>query len=208
MAFLKSINATCDLNEYLFCKMPKGNLEVEVKVKTTWGKFTMVQNTHTTMEKYCTWEKAQRCHVNSKKERTPHKAASVHTEDNTSETDIPTGQGFGYPPQIFTDPIHTAVMTHTDLEGEVKHGTNFLGRSCEYCNRCRETCCWGFPSDWEERLDVNNPNPSMEIIPSPAVRKPPAGWSESRCKIIQATDKTRSPSPKEEANTDSGTSVH
>ena len=47
MAFLKSLNATCNLNEYLFCKMPEGTLEVEVKVKTTWGKFTMVQNTHT-----------------------------------------------------------------------------------------------------------------------------------------------------------------
>ena len=147
------------------------------------------------MEKYCTWEKAQRCHVKSKKGRTLHKAASVHAEDNTSETDMPTGQGFGYPPQIFTDPTHTAVLTHTDLEGEVKHGTNFLGRYCEYCGRCGKTRCWCFSSDWEEGLDVNSPNPSVEIIPSPAVRKFPAGWSKSRCKIIKATDKTRPPSP-------------
>ena len=202
MGFLKSLNAICDLNEYLFCKMPEGTLEVEVKVKTTWGKFTIVQNTHTRMEKYHTWEKAQRCHVKSKKGRTPHKAANVHT----SETDIPTGQGFGYPPLIFTDPTHTAVMTHTDLEGEVKHGTNFVGRYCEYCNRCGETHC--FSSDWEEGLDVNNPNPSVEIIPSPTVRKPPTGWSKSRCKIIKATDTRRPQSPKEEVSTDSGTSVH
>ena len=136
MAFNKSLNAACDLNEYLVCKMPKGTLEVEVKVKTTWGKFTMVQNTHTITEKYHTWEKAQRCYIKSKKGRTPHKAASVHTEDNTSETDIPTGKEFAYLPQIFTDCIYTAVMTHTDSEGEVKHGTNLLGRYCEYCNRC------------------------------------------------------------------------
>ena len=126
MAFHKSLNATCGLNEYLFCKMPKGALVVEIKVKTTWGKFTIVQNTHTRMEKYHTWEKAQRCHIK------PCKAASVHTEDNTSETEIPTGQGFGYPPQIFTDPTYTVAMTHTDLEEEVKYGTNFLGRYCEY----------------------------------------------------------------------------
>ena len=87
--------------------MPEGTLEVEVKVKTTWGKFSMVQNTHTRMEKYHTWEKAQMCHIKSRKGRTPHKKASVHTEDNTSETDIPTGKGFGYPPQIFTDPTYT-----------------------------------------------------------------------------------------------------
>ena len=208
MAFLKSLNATCDLNEYIFCKMPEGTLEVEVKVKTTWGKFIMVQNTHTRTEKYCTWEKAQRCHVRSKKGRTPHKAASVHTEDNTSETDIQTGQGVGYPSLIFTDSTHTAVMTHTDSEGEVKHGTNFSGRYCEYCDRCGETRCWCFSSDWEEGLDVNNPNSSVEIIPSPTVRKPPSGWSESRHKVIKATYTTRPPSPIEEVSTDSGTSMH
>ena len=104
MAFNKSLNAACNLNGYLFCKMPKGALEVEVKVKTTRGKFTMVQDTHTRMEKYHTWEKAQRCHIKTRKGRTSHKAASVHTENNTSETDIPTGQGFGYPPLIFTYP--------------------------------------------------------------------------------------------------------
>ena len=55
MAFLKSLNATCNLNKYLFYKMPKGILEVEIKVKTTWGKFTMILNTHTRMEKFLTW---------------------------------------------------------------------------------------------------------------------------------------------------------
>ena len=59
IAFNKSLNATCDLNKYLVCKMPEGTLGVEVKVKTTWGKFTMVQNTHGRMERYHTREKAQ-----------------------------------------------------------------------------------------------------------------------------------------------------
>ena len=163
--------------------MPEGFLEVEVKVKTTWEKFTMIQNTHTRTEKYLTWEKAQRCHVKSKK-GTPYKAASVHTEDNTSETDIPTGQDFEYPPLIFTVPTHTAVMTHRDSEAEVKHGINFLARYCEYCNRSGEKCCWCFSSNWEEGLDVNNPNPSVEISPSPTVRKPPADWSKIKCKVI------------------------
>ena len=125
MAFLKSLNAACTLNEYLFCKMTKGTLEVEIKVKTTWGKFVMIQNTQTRMERYHTWEKAQWCHVKSKKGRTPHKAASVHAEDNASETDMPTSQEFGYPTLIFTDPIHTAVMPHTDSEGKVIHDSHF-----------------------------------------------------------------------------------
>ena len=110
IVFNKSLNATCDLNEYLVCKMPEGALEVEVKVRTTWRKSTMVQNTHIRTEKYCTWKKTQRCHIKSRKGRTPQKAVSVHTEDNTSETEIPTGQGFGYPPQLITEPTYTAAM--------------------------------------------------------------------------------------------------
>ena len=35
MASNKSLNTACDLDGYLFWKMPAGSLEVEVKVKTT-----------------------------------------------------------------------------------------------------------------------------------------------------------------------------
>ena len=83
--------------------MPTGALEVQIKVKTTWGKFTMVQDTHTKMERYHTWEKAQRHPIKSRKGRTPCKMISMQTEDNASETDIPTGHGFSYLPQIFID---------------------------------------------------------------------------------------------------------
>ena len=77
MAFNKSLNAACDLNGHLLCKMPEGALEVEVKVKTTWEKFTMVPDTHTRTEKYHMWEKAQRCHIRSRKGRTPCKMTNV-----------------------------------------------------------------------------------------------------------------------------------
>ena len=178
MALIKSLNAACNLNEYLFYKMPEGTLEVEIKVKTTWGKFTMIQNTHTRMERYHTWEKPQQCHVKSRKGKTPHKTASVHTEENTSETDMPTYQEFGYPTLIFNDPTHTAVMLHTDSEGEAIHDSQFQGRYCEYYNRSRETHCWCFSSNWEQELNVSNPNPSTEISSSSTGRKPP-------CRMVQ-----------------------
>ena len=142
------------------------------------------------------------------KKRTPHKAASVHTEENSSETDIPTGLGFENTSQILTDPTHTAAVTHTDSEGEVKHETNFLGKYCEYCDRCGETHCWCFTSDWEKGLDVNYPNSSVEILPSPTARKPPAGWYKNRCRVIKKKDTTRTPLAKGEISTDSGTSMH
>ena len=80
MAYNNSFNAACDLNEYLYCKMPMRASEVQLKVKTTWGKFTMVQDNHTKTEKYHTWEKAQRNPNRSRKRKAPHKMTSKQTE--------------------------------------------------------------------------------------------------------------------------------
>ena len=121
---------------------------------------------------------------------------------------MPTSQEFGNPPPIFTDPIHTAVMPYTDLEGEAIQDANFLGRYFEYCDRSGETCCWCFSSNWKQELDVSNSNPSIEIGSSSERRKPPAGWFESRCRVIKAMDTTRPPSPEEEISAKSSTSVH
>ena len=182
--------------------MPTGALEVQIKVKTTWGKFTMVQDAHTRMERYCTWEKAQRHPIKSKKGRTPCKMISMQTEDDASETDIPTGHGFGYLPQIFID--HMQLTTSGE---EMTEERKFLGRYCEFCNKCNETHCWCSSSDWEEGLtDVNgtSSNPSIERNPSPTVRKPPVGWSAFRCRVIREAELTRPPSLAEEAEMDSG----
>ena len=68
MALNKSLYDTCNLDEHLFCKMPVEALEVEVKVKTKWGKFSMLQDIHTRTEKYCAWEKADgRSNVRTRK---------------------------------------------------------------------------------------------------------------------------------------------
>ena len=202
MAFNQSLNADCNLNEYLFCKMPTGALEVQIKVKTTWGEFTMVQDAHTTTERYCMWENAQRCPIRSRKRRTQRKMTSIQTEDDASETDIPKGHGFGYPPQIF---INHTQLTTSDVEMAEKR--KFLGRYCELCNKCNETHCWCSSSNWEEGLtDVNDTssNPSIENNPSPMVRKPPVGWSMFRCRVIREAELTRPLSLAEEAKTNSG----
>ena len=51
----------------------------------------MVQDAHTRMEEYHTWEKAQRHPIKSRKGRTPCRKTSIQTEDEASETDIATG---------------------------------------------------------------------------------------------------------------------
>ena len=45
---------------------------------------------------------------------------TMHTEDNTSKTDVPTGQGFRYPPQVFTDPTYAATIPQTEEEEEAE----------------------------------------------------------------------------------------
>ena len=52
MALNKTLNTTCDLDGYLFCRMPDNALEVEVKIKARWGKYTLFQDTYTCTEKY------------------------------------------------------------------------------------------------------------------------------------------------------------
>ena len=132
----------------------------------------MIQDTHIRLEKYSMWEKAQRCYIRSRKRKAPHKTTNRQTEDDASETDVPTGQGFGYPPKIFTNPTYTVTMTHTELEGEVEQKRKFLGKYSKFCDRCSETHCCCDSSNWEEGLinvDDPNSNPCIEKIPSPTV---------------------------------------
>ena len=127
MASNKSLYTACDLDGYLFCMMPVGALEVEVKVKTTWGKFSMVQDIHTRTEKYCTWEKPDgRSTIKTRKRKAPCKMTTMQTRDHTLETDIPMGQGFRYPPQVFTDPSYAVIIPQTEEEGEAVQESKFL----------------------------------------------------------------------------------
>ena len=204
MAFSMSLNAACGLDGYLFCKIPAGALEVEIKVKTTWGKFSLLQDIHTRTKNYHAWEKAdRRSNVRTRERKTPHKVTNMQTEDNTSKTDVPLGQRFRYPPQVFTDPRYAVTVPHTEEEEEQPDKSKFQGRYCEFCDRCGKTHCWCNSSDWEEGLlDVEKPgsNPSIEKTSSPTVRKPPAGWATHRHRIVRAAEQARPPPLEEEHN--------
>ena len=135
---------------------------------------------------------------------------NMQTEDDASETDVPTGQGFRYPPQIFTNLTYTTTVTYTESEGEVELKRKFLGKYCNFCDRYGKTHSWCNSFDWEEGLinvDDPNSNPSIERIPSPTVGRPPVGWSTFRCRIIREADQARPPLLPEVASTDSGISM-
>ena len=209
MAFNRSLNATCDLDGYLFYKMPAEVLEIEIKVKTKWGNFSMIQDIHTRTKKYHAWKKAdRRSNVRTRKRKAPHKVTNMQTKDNTSKADVPVGQGFRYLPQTFTDPRNVATVPHTEEGEEQPDKSKSPGRYCEFCDKCGETYCWCNSCDWKEGLiNVENPssNPSIEKTPSP--RKPPVGWATQRHRVVMAAEQTRPPSPtEEECNTDSNVS--
>ena len=134
--------------------MPAEALDVEIKVKTKWGKFSMLQDIHTRTEKYLAWEKAdRRSNVSTRKRKTPHREmTNMQTEDNTSETDVPVGQGFRYPPQVFKDPRYATTVSHTEEEEEQAGNSKFLGRYCEFCDKGGKTYCLCSSLDWEEWL--------------------------------------------------------
>ena len=119
----------------------------------------------------------------------------IHAEDNTtSETDVPVGQGLRYPPQVFTEPKYAAAVPHTEEEEEQAGNNKFLGRYCEFCNKCGEMYCWCKSSYWEEGLlnvEKLNANPSIEKTPPPTIRKPPVGWAEHRHRVVMAARKNR-----------------
>ena len=110
--------------------MPAEALEVDIKVKTKWRKFSMLQDVHTRTEMYCAWEKAdRRSNVRTRKRKTPcGEVTNMQTEDLTSETDVPVGQGFRYPPQVFTDPRYAAMVPHMEEKEEKQAGKRLIPR--------------------------------------------------------------------------------
>ena len=75
------------------------------------------------------WEKADgRSTIKTRKRKAPCKMTTMQTKDNTSETDVPTGQGFRYPPQVFTDPTYAADNTpNRGKKEKQKQESKFLG---------------------------------------------------------------------------------
>ena len=112
----------------------------------------------------------------------------MQTEDNTSETDAPTGQGFRYPPHVFMDPIYTTSIPQMEEEGEAEQESKFLGKYCEFCDRYGESHCWCNSSDWEEgMLDIERSGLTLPY------RRPHHQQSAYRCRIVKAAEKARPP---------------
>ena len=146
-----ALNVSCDFNGYLVCQIPKNTVEVELKIKTTRGKYTLSKDTYTRTERYHPWDRAdKRAQIYTKKRKTDRREmvyVDTAIDSSTSETDIQDGEGFVYAPKIFTSPNY-ALTEGSELE--VIH-KNFIG---EYYEECAKRCerCWCDKTDWDEDL--------------------------------------------------------
>ena len=49
----KQLKATCDFKDgLLVCQLPNDVVKIELKVKTSWGKHTLIEDQHSRTEKY------------------------------------------------------------------------------------------------------------------------------------------------------------
>ena len=98
----QQMNAACDFQGFLVCQMPKDAVEVKLKIKTKWGKFTLHKDLHTWTEKYRPWNKVgRRVRIHSRRQRQPcheRKEGEPHNSVLDSGTFITSSNGMGYPP--------------------------------------------------------------------------------------------------------------
>ena len=173
----KQLNTSCDLSRLLVCQLPEDVVEVELKVKTKWGKHTLIEDQHSRTERYYPWDRADhRVRIHSKRRKMPHHAKSNDNIDNPtgnskdstdSGTDIPMCKGLGYPPLIFTDPEVAEKLTNSDTGHSETEGPQIpsIGDYCRTCISKWSRCICKSGSDWDE-----NPIDITTQISSPSNR--------------------------------------
>ena len=123
----------------MVCQIPENTVEMELKIKSTRGKYTLNKDTYTKTERCHPWDRVdRRAQIHIRKRRTPRReTANIDTpvDSTSSEMDIPDGEGFVYAPKVFTDPDYVTTLPQTETEGselEVMQN-NFIGEYCEKC---------------------------------------------------------------------------
>ena len=149
-----SLNISWDFNGYLVCQIPMNTVEVELKIKTTQGKYNLSKDTCMRTERYCPWDRVdRRTKIHTKKRRAIRREADTETKTTSSETDIQDGEGFPYLPKVITNPEFAKIIPLTESEdNEIEIvNPNFIE---EYCGEClkKYNRCWCYKSDWDDDL--------------------------------------------------------
>ena len=183
----KHLNISCDFQYgILVCELAKDTVEVELKVKTKWGKYTLIEDRYSRTEKFHLWDRAdRRVRINTRRRRMPRCEQNPNSNDTkcdsvestNSGTYIQTGKGLGYPPMIFTDPDYAAKLP--DSETEEPQIVNYVRDYCENCVSKWSRCICKPESDgnndhtYTVRNQVDSP-PNVESDKYPI----PPDWSD------------------------------
>ena len=97
------LSINLDFQGFLVCQIPKDAVEIELEIKTKWGKFTLHTDKFTRTEKYRAWKKVSHHKIHSRSRQPNHdRIGKSHLNASIdSGTFINSGQGMGYPPKIF-----------------------------------------------------------------------------------------------------------
>ena len=181
-----------------------------VENKTTWGKYTLNKDMFTRTERYHLWDRTdRRIKIHTKKRRTIRRKVDTETKTTRSEKDVHDGEGFSYPPKIFTNHEFAKTILLTELDDEEIEviNPNFIG---EYCSKCpkKYTRCWCYKLDWDDDLrEIETPkgptkksnNPRKLNVTVVPIRQSPPGWVEDRiCVTKQTTNNNENSNSRED----------
>ena len=83
----KALNIGCNFNGYMVCEIPKDTIEVDLKIKTLWGKYTLNKTRYCRMERYHPWDRRDRkAHISHRRRRTDRKLSNVNTIEIDTDT--------------------------------------------------------------------------------------------------------------------------
>ena len=88
----KQLNTSCDFqNGLLECELPKIIVEVVLKVKTKWGKHTLIEDQHSRTEKLHLWDRTyRRVKINTRKKRMPPCTQDSNHDDTKGDSVVST----------------------------------------------------------------------------------------------------------------------
>ena len=166
------LSISVDFQGYLVCQIPAYALEVELKIKTKWGKFTLHMDQFTRTEKYRVWRKESKCKIHSRRRRCLSDSHLNISSD--SSMFINQGQGLGYPPKIFLD---------SDSDQEFALHISILQDHCRTCLTEKVRCSCQPMSNWSGELidttqlappNMNNNQDREDIQDNPL----PSDWTD------------------------------
>ena len=148
------LSISLDFQGYLVCQIPADALEVELKIKTKWGKFNLHTDQFTRGEKYRAWQKANRCKIHSTSRK--HLSDSHLNISSDSSMFINHDEGLGFPPKIFVD---------SNSDQEFPPHIPILEDYCRTCLTEKVRCSCQPMSNWSgELIDTTQLAPPTQTI--------------------------------------------